>query len=169
MAARALHRDGWSLREATEPDIETLMQWFPKYQDIHIWGGPSFRYPFDRNTFFEDLQRDRMASFCLRDPDGRLVGFGQIYDRDARIHLARLVVRPGCRGQGAGRRLIEMLIEVGRSQLSRDEVSLFVYRENTAAYNCYRALGFAISDYPADMPHADVCDFLTRRAHIEET
>ena len=73
------------------------------------------------------------------------------------------------RGGPAGRRLIEMLIEVGRSQLSRDEVSLFVYRENTAAYNCYRALGFAISDYPADMPHADVCDFLTRRAHIEET
>ena len=159
-----MHRQDSTLRAAVEADVEDLMRWFRNFNDVNIWGGPAFRYPFTRETFFEDLQWHRMASFGLFDASDKLAGFGQLYDRDQRIHLARLVVDPAPRGRGLGRRLIELLMAAGRERYPHDEFSLFVYRANESAYRCYRSLGFTIADYPPDMPHADVCDYLTRRA-----
>ncbi len=159
-----MHRDEWTLRAAVDADVDTLMQWFPTHEDIDIWGGPSFRYPFTRESFFEDINWGRMASLGLFDEQDSLAGFGQLYDRDERIHLARLVVDPERRGGGLGRQLIEMLMAAGKDQYPRNEYSLFVYRDNEPAYRCYRALGFEIAEYPPDVPHADVCDFLTRPA-----
>jgi len=163
MMDEALSEDGWMLRETPAADIDELMNWFPRAEDINIWGGPSFRYPFTRDTFFADIFWERMASFSLRDPSGNFVAFGQLYDRAGRIHLARLVVSPIMRGQGVGKRLIEMLMQVGPSIFSGDEYSLFVFRENIPAYECYKSMGFVVGDYPDDMPHADVCYYLTRR------
>jgi ribosomal protein S18 acetylase RimI-like enzyme len=168
MTGAVLHRDGWTLREATAADIERLMQWFPSKDDVVIWGGPTFRHPFTRQSFFEDVCWDRMATFCLRDSASEHVGFGQLYDRDGRIHLARLVVRPDMRGRGVGRRLIEMLMEAGLAIFPGNEYSLFVFRENIPAYECYRSLGFEVGAYPSDMPHADVCYYLTRPAQKKE-
>jgi ribosomal protein S18 acetylase RimI-like enzyme len=159
-----MHRDDWTLRAAVEADIDALMQWFPTYDDINIWGGPSFRFPFTREMFFEDIQWGRVASFSLFGANDSLAGFGQLYDRDQRIHLARLAVDPEQRGRGLGRRLTGMLMTAGRELFSHEEFSLFVYRANEPACRCYRALGFEVADYPPDMPHADVCDYLTRRA-----
>jgi ribosomal protein S18 acetylase RimI-like enzyme len=161
------HREEWSLQRATAADVEALMQWFPEERDVTVWGGPTFRYPFTRETFFEDTRWETMASFCLS-ARGHHVGFGQLYERDGRIHLARLVVRPDMRGRGAGRRLIEMLMEAGKALFPGDEYSLFVLRDNIAAYECYKSLGFVVSDYPDDMPHADVCDYMIRPAQLEE-
>ncbi len=168
MTVDALHEDGWILREAIAADIDDLMRWFPLYDDVHVWGGPSFRFPFTRETFFKDIHWEKMASFCLCDPSGRFVAFGQLYERDSRIHLARLVVITDMRGRGVGRRLIEMLMTAGQSIFPGDEYSLFVFRENTLAYKCYKSLGFEVADYPSDMPHADVCCYLTRPAEVEE-
>ena len=64
----------WKLRDATSADIDELMDWFPALEDVRIWGGPAFRYPFTRKTFFEDVNRGRPASFSLRDPAGELAG-----------------------------------------------------------------------------------------------
>jgi ribosomal protein S18 acetylase RimI-like enzyme len=169
MSGGALHGESWSLREAAAADIEALMHWFPTADDVMIWGGPSFRNPFTRDSFFKDVFWDKMASYCLRDAAGEFVAFGQLYDRDGRIHLARLIVRPDMRSRGIGRRLIEMLMEVGATIFPRNEYSLFVYRENLPAYECYKSLGFVVQDYPDDMPHADVCYYLTRPAKLEES
>lgn len=150
------------MHQSTTTDVDELMTWFPQPEDINVWGGPSFRYPFTRETFLQDVHFGRMASFSLRDPSAHMVAFGQLYNRDGRIHLARLVVSPAIRRQGAGRRLIEMLMTVGLTQFSGDEYSLFVFRDNTPAYACYKSMGFVVAEYPHDMPQADVCDFLTR-------
>ena len=162
MSEAALRNESWALHRAAEADIDDLMSWFPTPDDIIIWGGPEFRFPFTRETFLEDTRFSRMASFSLRDPGGGFVAFGQLYDRDGRIHLARLVVKPAMRGKGIGKRLMNMLMEVGLSLYSADEYSLFVFRENPPAYECYRSMGFIVGDYPADMPYADVCYYLTR-------
>ena len=163
-----LRREGWLLREAVDTDIDTLMTWFTGPADVDTWGGPDFRYPYTRDSFLADIHWHEMASFGLADPDACLVAFGQIYERRQRIHLARLVVAPAHRGRGIGTRLGRLLMEAGKHLFPHDEYSLFVYRHNVPAYACYRALGFSVSEYPRDMPYADVCDFLTRRAQPEE-
>ena len=166
ICADARSDDGWVLEKSTTADIDDLMSWFPEPEDINIWGGPSFRYPFTHNTFFEDVYWGRMASFSLRNPSGDFTAFGQVYERIGRINFARLVASPTMRGCGVGKRLVGMLMIASRSLFSCDEYSLFVFRENTPAYECYRSMGFVVRDYPEGVPHANVCYYLTRPVGI---
>lgn len=138
------------------------MGWFPDQASIRIWGGPDFRYPYNRHSFAEDLHWGRMASFSLCDGAGELAAFGQVYEKFACINLARLVVNPALRGRGVGKRLIAMLMAVGPQIFPCRKFSLFVLRDNVQAYKCYLSMGFSIADYPAGVPMGDVCDYLTR-------
>lgn len=155
-------KDDWMLTPSRPDDIDDLMDWFPRQKDVVIWGGPTFRYPFTRETFFEDIYWGRMATYSLRNPSGVLAAFGQAYERIGRINFARLVVNPAMRGRGVGKRLVETLMIVSRDLFRCAEYSLFVFRENIPAYECYRSMGFVVTDYPAGVPHADVCYYLTR-------
>lgn len=110
-----------------------------------------------------------MASFSLRDPDDAMVAFGQVYERFARINLARLVTKPPLRGSGVGKRLVGMLMTAGRSRFACPEYALFVFRENLPAYKCYESLGFTIADYPEGAPLADECYYLTRPLDLPTT
>ncbi len=157
-----LQVDGWTLSAATETDFDELMTWFPNAEAVDVWSGPNFRYPFTRETFLEDCRVDIMDSYALRDSAGSMAAFGQTYDREGRGHLARLIVNPDRRRQGSGRRLIELIIASLEARFSYAEYSLFVYRRNTAAYQCYQSLGFAVVDYPEDAPMPELCYFLTR-------
>ena len=166
--ADAVIEDDWILREATRADFDELITWFPTQEDVLIWGGPTFRYPFTRETFFEDLCLDRMVSLSLYSPGGDFAGFGQVYERSGRIHFARLVVHPAMRGQGVGKRLVSMLMTAGPTRYDCDEFSLFVLRDNAVAFRCYKALGFVVSEYPEGVEHADVCYYLTRPVQQQE-
>ncbi len=153
---------GWVLERVTNDDIDQLMAWFPDAKAVKVWGGPHFRYPFSRDTFHTDCHWRDMATFCVRDPQNRFTAFGQFYAKHERINLARLVVHPDLRGAGIGKRLVAMLMQVGRTLMSLDEYSLFVYRDNTAALKCYKSMGFVIRDYPFDDPLVEACFYLTR-------
>lgn len=154
--------EGWILKRSTDDDLDALMQWFPEKHDVEIWGGPDFRFPFTRESFLEDCHWGEMASFSLYDPSENIAAFGQLYERTNRINLARLVAHPARRGEGIGKRLVEMLMAVGRPMFPCDEYSLFVFRDNTPAYECYRSMGFVVTDYSEDVPLADECYYLTR-------
>ena len=154
--------DAWTLQRSVESDFDDLMGWFDVAAEVSRWGGPKFRFPFTRETFLNDCHWPEMASFSLRDPADQLCAFGQLYDRNCRINLARLVVRPDRRGQGLGRRLITMLMSVGPTLYSLDEFSLFVLRDNVPALECYKSLGFEIQKYPADEDLGEECYYLTR-------
>ena len=152
----------WILDETAESDIDQLMKWFPDADTTRTWGGPDFRHPFNRHSFTEDIHWGRMATLSLRNPSAELAAFGQIYERLKRINLARLAVNPTMRGQGIGRRLIEMLMTVGPQMFSCSEFSLFVYHDNVVAANCYKSMGFKVTTYPEKAVLGDVCDYLTR-------
>jgi ribosomal protein S18 acetylase RimI-like enzyme len=169
MKGDTLVEHGWALAAPGDDDIHELMGWFPDARSVDIWGGPRFRYPFTLESFRLDCRLDEMLSYCLRDPGGALAGFGQVYERDDRGHLARLITHPNRRRQGIGRRLIEMLCTAARQSRSYNEYSLFVYRDNEAAYRCYLTTGFVVRDYPDDAPMKERCYFLTRSADLIET
>jgi len=155
-------RGGWQLLEATEGDLEQLITWFDGPEEVNLWGGPRFRYPFTKKRFREDCRWGRMPSFRLNSPAGEFAAFGQMYERYGRINLARLVVNPAMRGAGVGKRLLAALMETGPRVMTADEFSLFCYRHNAAALACYRSMGFAVCEYPQGAPMADVCYYLTR-------
>lgn len=151
-----------TFERSLDGDFDTLMTWFANSPDVRRWGGPEFEYPFTAASFRRDCHWPDMASFSLRDDDGELLAFGQFYDRDGHINLARIGVRPGLRGQGIGRRFLSRLMAAGRERLELPSFSLYVYRDNEAALRCYRSLGFRIRPYPPGEKLADVCYYMTR-------
>ena len=152
----------WYLTTAESDDIDRLMSWFSNAAEVDVWGGPKFRYPYTTDTFRTDCHWPEMASYCLRDADGTMCAFGQYYDRNGYMNLARLIVAPKHRGRGLGRELVTRLMQVAAESLALDEFSLFVYRDNAPALKLYQSLGFEIQEYPPDQILADKCYFLTR-------
>ena len=150
------------LDRVTAGDIDQLMTWFPDARSVNLWGGPKFRYPFTRETFFSDCRWQEFSTYCLRDDDGRMTAFGQLGSRYERSHLARLVAHPDRRGQGIGRRLITLLIEKVQLDHGSTECGLFVYKDNVVAYQCYLSLGFKAHPYPDNAAMPDKCLYLTK-------
>jgi ribosomal protein S18 acetylase RimI-like enzyme len=146
---------------ATEADLRALMRWFPDAASTRIWGGPSFRFPFNFETFVADTRWPSMSSWCLRD-GAEMLAFGQYYDRYHRMNLARLAVHPERRGQGIGKLLLASLMEEAVRAMDLAEFSLFVYRDNEAAIRCYTAMGFRKSTCPPDDLLQDVTYYMTR-------
>lgn len=92
-----------------------------------------------------------------------MAAFGQIYERYDRAHLARLVTHPGMRRQGIGKRLIRMMARAAHLDLGHEQLSLFVYKDNDAAYRLYLKMGFVVQQYPDEAPLKERCYFLTRK------
>ncbi len=155
-----------SLTTARSTDIDALMRWFTDEASTANWGGPQFRYPFTRKSFHEDCHWHDMATFVLRDATGLMVGFGQLYERSSRIHLARIGVSPEHRGRGIGRVLVKALLDEGPRIFELPEYSLFVRKDNPVACKLYSGMGFIRSDFPEGAPMQDICYYMTRQ--VEE-
>ena len=140
------------LTQPSDANFIELMSWFSTEEELSIWSGPGFRYPFDLSSFKSDLKLDSLNSFSLVSTEGSLLAFGQYYLRLERCHLGRLVVNPNLRGQGIASNLIHQLSVLGKSDLKTDSCSLFVLGHNKSAIQAYTKLGFSMADYPEEIP-----------------
>jgi ribosomal protein S18 acetylase RimI-like enzyme len=154
--------NAFPLITAQSADIDALMSWFPDQASVANWGGPNFRHPFNRETFREDCRWQTMASFVLRDEDTLQLGFGQLYERSGRTHLARISVNPEHRRRGIGQILVRKLMEEGERLLGLPDFSLFVLTDNPVACRLYTSLGFTIAEFPKGAPMRYICYYMTR-------
>ena len=145
----------------TNKHIIELMSWFHNENELKIWSGPNFRYPFNEETFTEDLSIKRLDSFSLISEKNELIGFGQCYLRLGRCHLGRLVVSPKQRGKGLVLNLISLLSNFGMNKFNVEACSLFVLEENTPAIKAYKRIGFIATDYPETIP-LDNCLYMVK-------
>lgn len=129
-----------------------MMSWFNTKQALEDWSGPGFSYPFDLSSFTEDLKLKTLNSFVLISSTSEFLGFGQFYQRLNKCHLARLIVNPKLRGRGIAAQLMTSLCDLGCEQLKLNACSLFVLAHNESAIKSYTKFGFAITDYPYDIP-----------------
>ena len=139
----------------TQPSNEhfiELMSWFSSEDELNLWSGPNFRYPFDLSSFKSDLKLDILKSFSLISNEGNFLAFGQYYLRLGLCHLGRLVVNPNLRGKGIASHLIKQLSIFGKSDLRTDSCSLFVLGHNESAIQAYTKLGFSMAEYPEEIP-----------------
>ena len=105
-------------------------------------------YPMSDENFLKHLTADHFKSFCLLNDEQQLVAFGQYYRRLDHHHLGRLAVNPNYRRQGLGKILITKILEQAFLDQAAKGASLFVFRDNIVAYQCYQSLGFIETEYP---------------------
>lgn len=135
--------------------ITEMMSWFDSQADVVNWAGPQFTYPYSTSSFIKDLKLEQLTSFSLLD-QGKLVGFGQCYERLGHLHLGRLIISPGERGQGHAQKLMAAIANEGQKMIKANALSLFVYQDNRPAIQAYVRAGFAITDYPEQLPITDI-------------
>lgn len=152
-----------SLIDPTEKQYLQIKTWFNSHQEIYTWGGPKMTYPMSDENFLNLLKAPHLNSFCLmnesfinnnlikgslQNANQEIVAFGQYYKRLGRHHLCRLAVSPDFRGQGFSKSLITQLLEQAAKIHPNTDASLFVFKGNIVAYNCYKSLGFVETKYP---------------------
>ena len=140
--------------------LPELMRWIDSEQACRQWGGPWFQYPFDIHSFARDCRLHELATFVLEDGCGRLLAFGQYYNRLGCCHLGRLIVSPDYRGAGLGKQLITDLAAHGSDALQVAHCSLFVLKDNQRALALYEKLGFRKRDYPEAEQGLENCHYL---------
>ena len=138
------------LLESSDEHITQLQTWFKNQHEIYTWG--AIRAPMSCSEFIHHLRRAHLHSYSLTSQQQHLLAFGQYYLRLNRHHLGRLVVNPAHRGEGLAKQLICQLIDKAYQQQDAQGVSLFVFRDNITAYQCYQSLGFVEYDYPGGIP-----------------
>ena len=99
--------------------------------------------PWTPGLFLHELKLDFSRLHLARTADAarRLVGYACWWLVGDEVHILNLAVHPEARGTGAGRALVQRIVDdaVGHGATS---VSLEVRPENAAALGLYRAMGF---------------------------
>jgi [ribosomal protein S18]-alanine N-acetyltransferase len=101
----------------------------------------SFKAPWTRQVFLEELQRDWAHLDVVRERGGAVVAFLNHWLVRDEVHILNLAAHPDYRRQGHGERLMRHVVEFARAHRCR-VITLEVRRSNHAAIHLYRRFGF---------------------------
>jgi len=102
----------------------------------------SFRAPWSRNVFLEELGREWARVDVVRDTDtGTPVAFANYWLVADELHILNVAVHPQQRRLGHATRLLAHMVDVARGRECRC-VTLEVRRSNAVAQRLYRRFAF---------------------------
>ncbi|HEX3697191.1 MAG TPA: ribosomal protein S18-alanine N-acetyltransferase [Polyangia bacterium] len=102
----------------------------------------SFRSPWSRQVFLEELTRDWAHVDIVREvQSGDVVGFANYWLVADEVHVLNLATHPQARRAGHASRMMAHMIDFARRELCR-YVTLEVRRSNGAALRLYRRFAF---------------------------
>ncbi|MFD3456928.1 GNAT family N-acetyltransferase [Streptomyces sp. NPDC058691] len=86
-----------------------------------------------------------VEAYVARDDAGALVAYGELWvdPGETEVEVARVIVPPGARGRGIGRRFVSALAARARESTGWGDVFVRVHPGNAPALRGYRAAGFA--------------------------
>ncbi len=104
----------------------------------------AFATPWTPGLFLHELRLDfsRLELARRAGAGGEVVGYACWWLIGDEVHILNLAVCPTARRGGAGRALVQRVLDDAAARAARS-VSLEVRQENTAAVALYRAMGFS--------------------------
>ena len=112
----------------------------------------SFTNPWTREMFREELSRGGVGrAWVARRPGVGVVGYCLGWLVAGELHISNVAIRPDCRRQGLGWRLLNEVLAASAAQ-GAVSATLEVRRSNVAACNLYERLGFRVAGVRARVP-----------------
>lgn len=103
----------------------------------------SFKIPWSRESFVEEITRNKFAIYISAVLDGMVIGYAGMWGVLDEGHITNIAVHPEFRNMGVGSLLLQGLIDRARERdISR--MTLEVRRNNETAQRLYRKFGFEV-------------------------
>ncbi|ACB83997.1 ribosomal protein S18-alanine N-acetyltransferase [Natranaerobius thermophilus] len=137
MASRDLFPE-FRIRAMTQDDLDQVLE----------IEGQSFNSPWSENAFRHELQENFLATYLVfEDINSNLqptiFAYGGYWLIRTDAHITNVAVSPNYRGLGAGKLVVEALLEHAKNR-GANKATLEVRKTNTVAKKLYQALGFKI-------------------------
>ncbi len=100
-----------------------------------------FPIPWTRGAFTEELKNNKLARYYVAEIDNGVVAYGGMWLVFDEAHITNIAVHPDYQGRGAGKRLVEKLINESTS-LNIRKMTLEVRRSNLVAIELYKNYAF---------------------------
>lgn len=99
-----------------------------------------FTQPWTEDMLAEELYNPAASYIVAEDPDGQVLGYAGLHVVLDEGYIDNVAVRPDCRRQGIGDRLLDTFCRFGQAHLAF--LTLEVRPSNTAAVALYEKHGF---------------------------
>lgn len=129
------------LRPYNDNDADTILSWSKDERAFYKWSaGVLGEYPIGKEQFgfvhslmaFTAIDDDEVIGFfTMRSPSE---GFDE-------LRFGFVIVDPEKRGQGYGKRMLQLGMKFAKEIFGAKKVSLGVFENNEPAYHCYKAAG----------------------------
>ena len=129
--------DDFRIRRMTKEDLAEVM----------AIENSCFQSPWSENAFTRELTENFLATYLVMEhlwEGGRCIfAYGGYWFIKSDIHITNIAVAPDYQGIGAGRMMMNALLEHARHQ-GAERVTLEVRQSNEPAKTLYRTMGFKI-------------------------
>ena len=137
------------LRKYKTEDANEIINWIRNEEELFLWSADIYnKFPLeaeDINSFYEEcLKKSNFYPMTLIE-DERIIGHLILRNTDKNNEIIRLgfiIVDPSFRGNGIGKKLINLAIDYAKNYLKAKEINLGVFENNIPAYKCYKSVGF---------------------------
>ena len=109
--------------------------------DIMVIESLSFAIPWSRQSFIEEITKNKFAIYLSASLNNTIVGYAGMWNVFGEGHITNIAVHPEFRGNGIGSLLVEGLIEEARKE-GISQLTLEVRKSNLVAQSLYKKYGF---------------------------
>lgn len=144
--------DLMKIRRMTQSDLPSVVQ----------IEGQNYHYPWSESVFSECLRAMNYSCWVCEEPDNAVIGYYIVSMAAGEAHVMNICVNPALHRLGAGRKMLQHMIDRARSRAER--VILEVRPSNVNAIRLYKNLGFVEIGirkdyYPAEHGREDAVMF----------
>ncbi len=101
----------------------------------------SFKTPWTKEAFFEELTNNKLAKYIAAKVNGRPIGYGGMWFVLDEAHITNIAIHPDFRGHKLGEKIVQALIAKAVEH-KITKMTLEVRTSNTVARSLYKKLGF---------------------------
>ena len=122
-------------------NVEVFAMTIDHIDDVMIVEDLSFKIPWSRDAFIEEITRNKFAIYLCARIEGKVIGYAGMWKVFDEGHITNVAVHPKFRGSGVGSALVDNLINTAKKE-GITKMTLEVRKSNIVAKALYGKYGF---------------------------